>query len=224
MAQQIEVRREAWAAEEGAHEPERRLYVAGKRAFDLAFGAALLGAASPVWLVAALLVRLTSPGPVIFRQARCGRGGTVFTCWKFRTMRDGADRLLEEDDEYRRRFADRWKLENDPRLSPVGRWLRKSSVDELPQLWNVLRGEMSIVGPRAVQPRELAERIGVHAPVFTSVKPGLTGLWQVSGRSRLSYEERIALDLEYIRRRGFWFDMLIVLRTVPAVITGHGAI
>ncbi len=113
---------------------------------------------------------------------------------------------------------------NDPRLTSVGGWLRRTSLDELPQFLNVLRGEMSVVGPRPVQVDELREQYGPHAVIFERVKPGLTGLWQVSGRSSISYPERIALDLDYVRRRSFWLDLRLVLLTIPVVIFGRGAV
>jgi lipopolysaccharide/colanic/teichoic acid biosynthesis glycosyltransferase len=201
----------------------RPVYAAAKRAFDIVFALTLLLVTLPLWLVAAVLVRLSSPGPVFFQQERSGKGGTTFRCWKFRTMVDGAEDVLQRDPELLRAFEVDWKLEDDPRLTAIGRWLRRTSIDELPQLINVLRGEMSIVGPRPVQPRELRERFGEWRPVVTAVKPGLTSLWSVSGRSTLSYEERVRLEVDYVRRRGFRFDLLLVLLTVPAVLGGRGA-
>ncbi len=189
-----------------------------KRAFDLVASVLLLLLLLPLLAVVALLVRVTSPGPVFFRQVRAGQNGTFFVIWKFRTMRADAERVLEQDEQLKAEFSRQWKLESDPRVTPIGRILRKTSIDELPQLFNVLRGEMSMVGPRPVQPAELAEHYGDAAKVVFSVKPGLTGLWQVRGRSSVSYAERVALDLEYINCRSGWNDLLLVLMTIPAVL------
>ncbi|HEY8489482.1 MAG TPA: sugar transferase [Dehalococcoidia bacterium] len=194
-----------------------------KRAVDVAGAAVLLAALSPLFLALAALICLDSRGPAIYRQQRAGYRGRPFRCYKFRTMRDGADSLLARDPGLRAEFAARWKLERDPRVTRVGRWLRRTSLDELPQLFNVLRGEMSLVGPRPVQPDELRRQFGPYAAAVTSVKPGLTGLWQVSGRSALPYRERVRLELEYVRRRSLPYDVAILLRTVPAVLSGRGA-
>jgi lipopolysaccharide/colanic/teichoic acid biosynthesis glycosyltransferase len=183
----------------------------------------LLLATLPVLGVALSAVRLTSKGPLIFKQYRVGRFGRPFVCFKIRTMVEGADALLVQDEHLHGSYAERWKLADDPRVFPVGRWLRRTSIDELPQLVNVLRGEMSIVGPRPVQLQELHERYGDLAEIVFSINPGLTGLWQVSGRSSVDYTQRIALDLEYVRRRSLWFDVLLVLKTIPAVFFSRGA-
>ncbi|MGH2586989.1 MAG: sugar transferase [Dehalococcoidia bacterium] len=202
---------------------ERPVYAFAKRCLDILFALSLLIATAPVWLIVAVVIRLTSPGPVLYRQVRVGKGGNLFNCYKFRTMRADADALLAQDPKLARAFEKSWKLEDDPRITSVGRLLRRSSIDELPQILNVLRGDMSMVGPRPVQSRELEEQFGSAADVVTSVKPGLTSLWSVSGRSLTSYDERIKLELEYVRRRGFGFDLLVMLRTIPAVVTGRGA-
>jgi lipopolysaccharide/colanic/teichoic acid biosynthesis glycosyltransferase len=194
-----------------------------KRVFDFTFALLLLVVALPLLAVVALLVWATSPGPVIFRQVRAGRHGQPFVLCKFRTMKQNAERMLEEDPRLMQEFSEQWKLHNDPRVTRVGSWLRKTSIDELPQLINVLRGEMSIVGPRPVQPTELAEQYGEYAEIVFSEKPGLTGLWQVEGRSSISYEERVALDLKYVQVRSGWFDLMLVLRTVPAILLMRGA-
>jgi exopolysaccharide production protein ExoY len=189
-----------------------------KRAFDSTLALLLIIILLPLLAVVALLVRVTSPGPIIFRQVRVGQYGRPFVLWKFRTMTNGAEQLLEQDSRLKEEFRKRWKLGEDPRITPLGRWLRKTSIDELPQLINVLRGEMSMVGPRPVQPAELGEQYGEYSEVVFTAKPGITGLWQVAGRSSSSYAERVALDLEYVQRRGGWFDLLIVMRTIPAVL------
>jgi exopolysaccharide production protein ExoY len=199
-------------------------YEVGKRLFDIAAATTLLVLFLPVWLAVALSVRIMSPGPVLFRQSRVGRHGRLFTCLKFRTMIVNAERVLHHDRSLRDAFAANWKLHRDPRVTPFGRLLRKTSLDEVPQLINVLRGDMSLVGPRPVQQKELSECYGKHAQDVVAVKPGLTGLWQVSGRSTLTYEQRVALDLEYVARRNFWFDLKIVLKTVPAILFRRGAV
>jgi undecaprenyl-phosphate galactose phosphotransferase len=199
------------------------IYEAAKRAFDVFFAVSMLVVTLPILLPVAILIRATSPGPVIFSQVRIGRDGRPFSCYKFRTMVQGAEAMLR-DPELRQRFEVAWKLENDTRVTPVGRWFRKTSIDELPQLINVLRGDMSVAGPRPVQPRELEQRYGAYAALVTSVKPGLTSLWGVSGRSGLDNDERVRLDLEYVRRRGFWYDLRLVLKTVPSVLSRRGAI
>jgi undecaprenyl-phosphate galactose phosphotransferase len=143
--------------------------------------------------------------------------------YKFRTMIRNADVVLASSPTLQQEFAQHWKLSHDPRITAIGKWLRISSIDELPQLINVIRGDMSIVGPRPVQPDEITDWYRDLAVVVFSVKPGLTGLWQVTGRSCTSYEERIALDIEYLRRRSFWFDIQLILRTIPAVLLMRGA-
>jgi lipopolysaccharide/colanic/teichoic acid biosynthesis glycosyltransferase len=198
------------------------LYEAGKRLFDVLLALILLAITLPLLLLAAILVRYTSAGPVVFRQTRCGRHGRTFTCLKLRTMYVDAERRKVELMHLNEVDGPVFKLRNDPRVTPVGRWLRKASLDELPQLVNVIVGQMSIVGPRPPLPEEV-EQYSPLARQRLEVKPGLTCLWQVSGRSMIGFEQWMALDLEYIRRRGFLFDLQIVLRTVPAVLTGRGA-
>lgn len=206
------------------HRPiHSRLRLFNERAFDITVAAFMLVLLLPLFCAAALLVRLSSPGPIIYRQVRCGQNGKYFVLYKFRTMVDDADTLLRRNRRLNAAFHRQWKLENDPRVTRAGHWLRKTSTDELPQILNVLRGEMSVVGPRPVQPQELVECYQDYADVVFGVKPGLTGLWQVKGRSGVTYEERIALDLEYIQRRGFLFDTLLIIRTIPAVLFMRGS-
>lgn len=202
--------------------PRRPLYEVSKRVFDILFALLLLLVTLPVLLVAAILIRLTSPGPILFRQVRCGKDGKLFVCYKLRTMVDGAEAMQAQLVHLNEMTGPVFKAHNDPRVTPVGRWLRKMSIDELPQLFNVLRGEMSIVGPRPPLPREVVQ-YGSYERRRLAVKPGLTCLWQVSGRSLLGFEDWVALDLEYIARRSFWYDLLLVLRTIPAVIFARGA-
>jgi exopolysaccharide production protein ExoY len=202
---------------------ERLAYTVAKRTLDLIVALIALAVLLPLLLFVAIAVRVTSPGPAIFTQVRCGRDGRRFTCYKFRTMVDGAERILEDDEGLRAKFNESWKIENDRRVTPLGSFLRKTSIDELPQLLNVLRGDMSLVGPRPVQPDELA-LFGEWGSTVTSVRPGLTGLWGISGRSSLPYDQRVALEVEYVRRRGFFYDLAIVIKTIPVVILSRGAV
>ena len=194
----------------------------GKRLMDLLGAALLLVAAAPLLLVAAPLVVLTSRGPVLHRRRVMGLGGREFDALKLRTMVADADRILAENPELRAAFERNFKLHRDPRVTPVGRWLRKWSIDELPQLFNVLRGEMSLVGPRMVTPAELA-KYGPDADRLLVVRPGLSGRWQVSGRQEIDYAERVHMDLDYIEHWSLGQDLAIALRTPAAVLRGRGA-
>jgi lipopolysaccharide/colanic/teichoic acid biosynthesis glycosyltransferase len=194
-----------------------------KDIFDRIAAAICLVLVSPLLIAIAAAVRLTSKGPVIYRRRVLGRHGVPFDAFKFRTMVADAEQLLPTNPEVARQFAVNMKLRNDPRLTRFGRVLRRSSLDELPQLLNVLRGEMSLVGPRIIAPEEVP-RYGAHIHSRLSVKPGITGLWQVSGRQELGYGERVALDLEYIEHWSLWLDVCILLRTVPAVLSMRGAL
>jgi exopolysaccharide biosynthesis polyprenyl glycosylphosphotransferase len=193
-----------------------------KRAFDVVVAALALLALLPLLIVVAVLVRTTSPGSAIFRQTRCGRYGRPFTCFKFRTMEDGAEHRKSELMDRNEMTGPVFKINNDPRVTPLGRWLRKMSIDELPQLVNVLRGEMSLVGPRPPLPEEVEQYTPLQRRRLM-VKPGLTCLWQVSGRNKIGFDEWVNLDLQYIERRSFWFDLWLLVLTVPAVISGRGA-
>ncbi|MFZ9850123.1 MAG: sugar transferase [Vulcanococcus sp.] len=192
-----------------------------KRAGDIVFSLLVLALGSPLFLLLALLVKLSSRGSVFYSQRRIGRGYKGFGCLKFRTMRKDADRVLASvlaaDPELRAEFERDHKLRNDPRITPLGKLLRRSSLDELPQFLNVLKGQMSVVGPRPIVWEELP-RYGRAMDEVLSVRPGLTGLWQVSGRNNLSYRQRVQMDLEYVRHRSFWLDLRIVLRTVGVVL------
>jgi lipopolysaccharide/colanic/teichoic acid biosynthesis glycosyltransferase len=179
----------------------------------------------PLALICAALVKVTSRGPAVFRQQRVGLGGETFSMYKFRTMRaDAEERLHSDPDMWDRYVANDYKLpaELDARITPVGRFLRRSSLDELPQILNVLGGSMSLVGPRPVVPSEVA-KYGDHAATYLSVRPGLTGAWQVNGRSTVDYPDRVALDAEYVRTWSLWQDVKILARTPLAVISARGA-
>jgi lipopolysaccharide/colanic/teichoic acid biosynthesis glycosyltransferase len=197
---------------------------AAKRALDVGVTLLLLPVAILIMVAAAVAIRLTSPGPVIFRQQRTGEGGREFTMFKLRTMRPDAEQYLEALMATELTPSVFFKPQNDCRVTPVGRFLRKFSVDELPQLFNVLRGEMSLVGPRPLLRADLKNfPFATYARRF-AVKPGLTGLWQVSGRSLCAEEERLRLDVEYVERWSFGLDLLILARTPLVVFTARGAV
>ena len=193
-----------------------------KSALDWCVAAVSLVVAFPLIVAVAALVRLTSRGPLIHRRRVTGRHGIEFDAFKFRTMVVDADRILAASPELRSAFELNFKLTDDPRVTPVGRILRKLSLDELPQLVNVLRGQMSCVGPRMLSPGEV-ERYGAYVPTLLSVKPGMTGLWQVSGRQRTTYERRIELDVQYVENWSIWQDLAILLKTPLEVFRGTGA-
>ncbi|MCI0579783.1 MAG: sugar transferase, partial [Chloroflexi bacterium] len=167
-------------------------------------------------------IKLDSPGPVIYRRRVMGVNGRQFCAFKFRTMRVDGDQILVASPELRSELARNHKLKHDPRVTPIGRFLRKYSLDELPQLFNVLRHEMALVGPRMIAPAELTMYNQWDMNLLT-VRPGITGLWQVSGRSDVSYEERVRLDMHYIRNWTIWLDIYLIMRTIPAVLKGRGA-
>jgi lipopolysaccharide/colanic/teichoic acid biosynthesis glycosyltransferase len=201
--------------------PSKRALDAGKRALDLASSVLLLLLTTPLFFAAGVAIKVTSPGPVFHLQMRAGRDGRPFRMVKFRTMRRGAE--AERDVLAARNEADGhlFKLREDPRVTPVGKLLRRFSIDELPQLVNVLKGEMSLVGPRPL-PMADSGYTG-RARGRLAVVPGITGLWQVSGRSQLSWEEMVRLDLHYVEHRSLWLDFHILARTVPAILTARGA-
>ena len=197
-----------------------------KAALDYAGAIFGLIALSPLFLAIIIIMKRTDPGPIFHRRRVVGVGGKEFDAFKFRTMVVNADEvlkeLLEKDPEAREEYERDYKLKDDPRITKIGHFLRKTSVDELPQLLNVLRGEMSIVGPRMITLEEV-QRYGQWDMNIHTVKPGITGLWQISGRSDLSYEERVRLDMHYIRNYSIWMDLQIIFWTVPAVAFGWGA-
>ena len=197
-----------------------------KRVLDL-FGVVVGGILiSPLLLTVIVLIKLSSPGSAFYSQQRVGSGGQHFRCWKFRTMHADAEgsltNLLQSDTELRSEWERVQKLRDDPRASHVGRFLRRTSLDELPQLWNVLRGEMSLVGPRPIVDEEVL-RYGEAYELYQRVTPGITGLWQVSGRNDIGYEERVSLDVYYVRNWSMWLDFVILARTVGSVLSNRGA-
>jgi exopolysaccharide production protein ExoY len=198
-----------------------------KRLFDLLFGCLLLLLFLPVFLLIALVIKLSSPGKVVYSHERIGRGGKPFRCFKFRTMYCNADArlqsLLDSDLQLKKEWIQNRKLKNDPRVTPIGKFLRRSSLDELPQLWNVLKGDLSLVGPRPVVREEVIQFMGEKAPKILSIRPGLTGIWQVSGRSDTTYSKRIQLDELYVDKQNLFLDLFLILKTVPSLLFSRGA-
>lgn len=196
------------------------------RLLDLAIAALALLFFLPLFLLIAVAIKIADPGPVFFRHRRIGLGGKTFGCWKFRTMVvDAESRLaaiLAQDPEAAREWQENQKLVHDPRVTWLGNFLRRSSLDELPQLFNVLLGEMSIVGPRPIVETEAA-RYGPHFALYCLVRPGITGLWQISGRSDIRYFERVLMDVRYVSSRSLMRDIRIIVLTVPSVLAARGS-
>ena len=201
--------------------PDRAVGLFAKRVLDVAGSAALLVILSPLAAVIAFVIRRDSAGPVIYRQTRVGMHGRTFQVLKFRTMDPDAERQLDELREHNTIDGHAFKMDDDPRVTRAGRWLRRTSLDELPQLWNVLRGEMSLVGPRPPLPAEVAGYDIWHRRRL-SMKPGMTGLWQIRARRERDFDRWVEADLEYIDQWSFWLDLNIIARTVPAMLSGQG--
>lgn len=206
-----------------------------KRAFDIAFSALFLLAFSPVFLFLALLVKRSSPGPIFYKSPRLGRGGKVIQCLKFRTMFIDAETrlhyLLQTEPNLRAEWETFQKFKQDPRITPIGNFLRKTSLDEIPQFWNVLIGDLSVVGPRPPTlvgpPKDYSQEIrklyGSSTHLILSVRPGITGTWQVSGRSQIPMHERVKIEAQYAKSRNFWVDLVVIAKTIPAVFFSKGA-
>jgi len=216
----------------GGGTPTALLYRVTKRVFDVVLASTLLVALSPLLLALVVLIRLTSRGPAVFRQERNGRGGRTFMLYKFRTMEDGCSdsihreyvtQLLLEDEPQCGGQDEVYKLAADPRITTVGSFLRRSSLDELPQLLNVINGSMSLVGPRPTLPWETRLFSEAHCRRF-DVTPGVTGLWQVSGRNRLTMRQALDLDVEYVEHASMKLDLIILCKTARAVLLGSGAL
>lgn len=187
---------------------------------------------SPLLLIVALAIKLDSPGPILAdTPMRAGKNGNMFKIYKFRSMVQNAHEILENNpqllEEYKKNS---YKIFNDPRVTKVGKFIRRFSIDELPQFFNILKGEMSLVGPRAYYPYELAEQQKKYptsrkfVKIILSGKPGVTGLWQVSGRSQINFDKRVKMDAEYVKRRSLFYDFWIMIKTIPAVLSGRGAV
>lgn len=192
-------------------------YLFMKRTLDIFASATGIILLSPLLLAVAALIRLESEGPVFFRQERIGHNGKIFHMIKFRSMVKDAEKLLKELESRNEVKGHMFKIREDPRITRIGKFIRKTSIDELPQLFNVLRGEMSIVGPRPPITREVLN-YGIWHNLRMSVKPGMTGLWQISGRNNIGFDEMVRLDLKYIRERCFFYDLKIILKTLPVLL------
>jgi len=198
-----------------------------KRLFDIVFSVFAIIITLPITIPIAIIIKLTDGGSIIYGHERVGKDGKKFKVLKFRSMYMDADKklkeILENDPQAKEEWEKTFKLKNDPRITPIGKFLRKTSLDELPQFINVLKGEMSVVGPRPVVEEELKKYYKDKAELYKSVKPGVTGYWQVEGRSYTEYEERIKMDEYYIKNRSFLMDLKIILKTIKVMITGKGA-
>jgi exopolysaccharide biosynthesis polyprenyl glycosylphosphotransferase len=202
--------------------PGDPLALLAKRAFDVAVSGAAVALLSPLLLAVSLAIVVDSPGPVLFRQRRVGRNGREFWLYKFRSMRADAEAHLARLRDQNEADGPVFKMRNDPRITRVGRFLRKTSIDELPQFWNVLRGDMSVVGPRPPIPSEVREYHRWQRRRL-SMRPGITCIWQISGRSDVKFDRWMELDLQYIDNWSFWDDLKIVFKTIPVVLIGKGA-
>jgi exopolysaccharide biosynthesis polyprenyl glycosylphosphotransferase len=202
--------------------PESELLLFFKRVFDVVCATVSLVLLSPLMLLLAAAIRVTSPGPIFFRQTRCGLGGRHFTLYKFRSMINNAEQLKAELNQLNELDGPVFKISDDPRITPVGRWLRRFSIDELPQLWNILRGDMSFVGPRPAIPEEV-DQYEPWQRRRLRMRPGLTCIWVLEGRNHLDFNRWIQLDLAYIDTWSLWLDAKIFLRTIPIVLSGRGA-
>lgn len=195
----------------------------GKRAFDIISSLAAIIITLPIFIIIGIIIKLDSKGPIFFSHKRIGKDGVFINVYKFRTMVTNAEEMLNKlTPEQKREFQENFKLKDDPRITKVGKFLRESSLDELPQLFNILIGNMSVVGPRPIVEKEM-EKYTVYINKFLSVKPGLTGNWQANGRSDTTYEERVLLDMEYIDNRSFLFDLKIIFKTFGAIVNKVGA-
>lgn len=198
-----------------------------KRLFDILFSFSALILLAPLYLVIAIAIRCSSKGHAIYSHERIGRGGKPFFCYKFRTMHPDADQrlcqLLESCPKMNEEWKQNRKLKQDPRITPIGDFLRKTSLDELPQFWNVLVGDLSIVGPRPVVQEEVIQYLGAKAVKILSIRPGLTCIWQVSGRNDTSYNKRIELDEKYVDSHSLLLDITLIAKTIPSMILSKGA-
>ena len=204
---------------------DKSIYYIVKRIFDIIVSSILFVALIPLFFLIMLFIRLDSKGNSIYKHKRLGKGGSTIYIYKFRTMYQDADERLEEllkDPIIKKEWESHFKLRNDPRITRIGKILRKTSLDELPQLMNILNGDMSLIGPRPIIDDEI-EKYGLYKTKFLSVSPGLTGWWATNGRSCTSYEDRMRLELYYIEHQGVKLDLKIIIKTIVAVIIGHGA-
>lgn len=198
-----------------------------KRLFDIIFSVMILILTAPMMVLIALMVRFSSKGKIVYAHERVGRGGKSFRCFKFRTMYADADSrlkdILESCPQLKQEWEQTHKLKNDPRVTKIGKFLRKTSLDEFPQFWNVLKGDLSVVGPRPVVHHEITKHLGPKASKILSIRPGLTGLWQISGRSDVSYANRIKMDEQYVDSHSILLDLKIIAKTIPSMFFSKGA-
>ncbi len=195
-----------------------------KRVFDIIFSLTILIVFSPIYLILAGLIAISSPGPIFYNQERVGKNFRHFECIKFRTMVHNADEVLESmmrgSPQMRQEFEDNFKLKEDPRITLIGKFLRLTSLDEFPQFWNVLKGDMSVVGPRPLVPEEL-HKYGSKMSKVLTIKPGITGLWQVSGRNDIPYPQRVQIDVYYVKNNNWLLDLWIIFKTIGVVLFPH---
>ena len=200
-----------------------KIYRGFKRIVDIILGCIGLVLLSPVFLILAICIKIDSKGPVIFAHKRIGKNGKKFNMYKFRSMYENAEEMIENfNEEQKREWQENFKLENDPRITKVGKFLRKTSLDELPQIVNIIKGDLSIIGPRPIVDEEL-EKYGENKEKFLSITPGLTGYWQANGRSNTTYEERMQMELYYIDNQSLLLDIKIFFKTIVSVLKKEGA-
>lgn len=205
-------------------------YSSIKRCLDIILSANVLIISIPLFLIIALVIKSTSQGPIFYCSHRLGRNGKLFKFWKFRTMYENASEklqwLLQQNPQLQKEWSIYFKLKNDPRVTSFGKFLRKTSLDEFPQFLNVLKGELSLVGPRPYLPNELntlKKIAGPYLQTMLSIRPGLTGIWQTSGRNMLNFEQRVRLDIQYASSRSFFFDLRLIVKTIPSLLFAKGA-
>jgi lipopolysaccharide/colanic/teichoic acid biosynthesis glycosyltransferase len=217
------IRKETWPQHSQTNAETERSYETHKRILDIVVGLTAIILLSPLLICVALVIKLTDGGPILFVQTRIGKDVVPFSCLKFRSMRTNADRLRDKlMAESHHHDARTFKIPKDPRVTWIGRLIRKYSIDELPQLWNVVRGDMSLVGPRPAVPQEVA----IYQPNDLhrlQVKPGLTCIWQVNGRGDIPFARQLGMDIEYVENRSMWLDLKLIFLTIPAVVSARGA-
>lgn len=202
----------------------KKVYNVTKRVLDVLLSFIGLIVLSPIFLILGIMIKIDSKGPVFFTHKRIGKNGKKIGIYKFRTMHENAEQMIENfTEEQMEEYKENYKLKNDPRITRVGKFLRRTSLDELPQIWNILKGELSIIGPRPVIASEL-EKYGPNKNKFLSATPGLTGYWQANGRSTTTYEERMEMELYYVDNRSLWLDVRLFFKTFISVIKKEGAI
>jgi len=197
-----------------------------KRLFDIVFSLSVLLFFLPFGILIALFIKISSKGPIFHACLRIGKGGKRIFCWKFRTMMLDAEKKLQKlllDPQIKAEWGTYYKIKNDPRINFIGKFLRKTSLDEFPQFWNVLKGDLSVVGPRPVTEKEVQKYFGKKASKILSVRPGLTGIWQTSGRNLLTFEERLQLEEKYVDHQSLALDLRIIWKTIPAIFFSKGA-